>query len=541
MVFNPLLRLLPSSLFLLLLMLCSCDPSSGGNDAADLIYSQCLKVPVSEFMGSVKSTIDAVQDVTSVVSQFGDVFGDFRLSNAVSDCLDLLDFSSEELSWTLDASQNSNQGKGKGNGTGNLSSDLRTWLSGALVNQDTCIDGFEGTNSFIKPIIVGGLSQISSLLLQILGQVHEISTNPKSTSTSNAGTRPGERKLTGNFHHDQIRHFPTWLTRTDRRRLLQSTGLSADAVVATDGSGNFNTIADAVAAAPALSTQRFVIYVKKGVYNEYVEISKKKWNIMMIGDGIDATIISGNRSFIGGWTTYRSATFAVKGRGFIARDITFENTAGPEMHQAVAFRSDSDLSVLFRCSFRGYQDTLYAHSMRQFYRECRISGTVDFIFGDGTVVFQSCQILARKGLPNQKNTITAQGRKDPTEPTGFSIQFSNISAEPELMASLNNTQTYLGRPWKLYSRTMIMQSYISPAIRPEGWLEWNGDFALDTLWYGEYMNYGPSAGLGGRIKWPGFHGLNDSSQASNFTVAQFILGNSWLPSTGVKYTAGFAL
>ncbi|CAL5402107.1 unnamed protein product [Camellia sinensis] len=221
---------------------------------------------------------------------------------------------------------------------------------------------------------------------------------------------------------------------------------------------------------------------------------------------------------------------AVNGQGFIARDMTFENTARPQKHQAVAFRSDSDLSVLFRCAIRGYQDTLYEHSLRQFYRECQITGTVDFIYGDGTVVFQNCRILARLGLPDQKNTITAQGRKDPSESSGFSIQFSNISAEPDLLASLNSTYTYLGRPWKLYSRTVIMQSYMSNAIRQEGWIEWNGNFALYTLFYGEFMNNGPGAGLGSRVKWPGFQTMNDSAQAYNFSVGQFILGNDWLPS-----------
>lgn len=176
--------------------------------------------------------------------------------------------------------------------------------------------------------------------------------------------------------------------------------------------------------------------------------------------------------------------------------------------------------------------------MRQFYRECRVSGTVDFIFGDATAVFQKCQILARKGLPDQKNTVTAHGRKDPNQPTGYSFQFCNISADIDLLPYVNSSYTYLGRPWKNFSRTIIMQSYMSNAIRPEGWLEWNGNVYLDTLYYGEYINYGPGAGVGRRVKWPGFHMLNDSTQANNYTVAQFIEGNLWLPSTGVGYTAG---
>lgn len=235
---------------------------------------------------------------------------------------------------------------------------------------------------------------------------------------------------------------------------------------------------------------------------------------------------------------------AVSGKGFIARDLTIENTAGPTKHQAVALRSDSDLSAFYRCSFEGYQDTLYAHSLRQFYRDCRISGTVDFIFGNAAAVFQNCQIFVRRPLPDQKNSVTAHGRKDPNQNTGFALQFCNVSADSDLSATFlanattNQTYTYLGRPWKEYSRTVIMQSYIGNVIRPEGWLEWNGTFGLDTLFYGEYMNFGPGSGLGGRVKWPGYHAMNSSAQAVNFTVAQFIDGNLWLPSTGVKYTAG---
>ncbi|XP_030538531.1 pectinesterase/pectinesterase inhibitor PPE8B [Rhodamnia argentea] len=522
---------LASAVIVFLAFLC-CSARSGGSSprsaaAPGLLQTECLTVPSSQFLSSLRSTVQVLRQVIGIVSQFGTVFGDFRLSNAVSDCLDLLDFSTDELSWSISAAQNPS---GKHNSTGDLSSDLRTWLSAALANQETCKDGFEGTSGIVKSVVSGSLDQITSLVTELLTMVH-----PSSNSTSGRGGggkgRPG-RKL-----FDDSPRFPRWVKREDRK-LLQANGVAADLVVAQDGSGNFTKVEDAVAAVPDYGTRRFVIYVKKGVYRENVEIKKKKWNVMMVGDGMDATVISGNRSFVDGWTTFRTATFAVSGRGFIARNMAFENSAGPQKHQAVALRSDSDLSVYYRCAVRGYQDTLYTHTMRQFYRECRISGTVDFIFGDATVVFQNCQILAKKGLPQQKNTVTAQGRKDPNQPTGFSFQFCNVSADSDLAPSVNSTPTYLGRPWKLYSRTIFMQSYMSNAIRPEGWLEWNGDIALDTLYYGEFTNSGPGAGLTGRVKWPGYHLLNNTAQAINFTVAQFIEGNSWLPSTGVAYTAG---
>ncbi|KAL8533467.1 hypothetical protein ACS0TY_009745 [Phlomoides rotata] len=86
----------------------------------------------------------------------------------------------------------------------------------------------------------------------------------------------------------------------------------------------------------------------------------------------------------------------LKGDDFIARGITFENTAGPYKHQAMVLRSGSDFSVFYKCGFKGYQDTLYVHSQCQFYCDCDIYGTVDFIFGDATTVFQNCNIYVRR-------------------------------------------------------------------------------------------------------------------------------------------------
>lgn len=231
---------------------------------------------------------------------------------------------------------------------------------------------------------------------------------------------------------------------------------------------------------------------------------------------------------------------AATGTGFIAKDITFQNTAGPSKHQAVALRIGADHGVIYHCQIIGYQDTLYVHSQRQFYRECDIYGTVDFIFGNAAVVIQKCNIYARKPMPNQKNTITAQNRKDPNQNTGISIHASNILATSDLEASKGSIPTFLGRPWKMYSRTVYMLCYMGDHINPRGWLEWSGSFALSTLYYGEYMNTGPGAGLAQRVKWPGYRVIKLETEANKFTVSQFIYGSAWLPSTGVAFLAGLS-
>ncbi|KAK4267782.1 hypothetical protein QN277_024517 [Acacia crassicarpa] len=310
----------------------------------------------------------------------------------------------------------------------------------------------------------------------------------------------------------------------------------AQFTVAQDGSGSHRTIGAAIEAVRSMGhnrPERVIIHVKSGIYNEKVAIGYRLKNLMLVGDGIDKTIITGARSVARGSSTVSSATLDVSGDGFWGRDITIENRAGPQDHQAVAMKVSSDLSVFYRCSFRGYQDTLYTHSNRQFYRDSIISGTVDFIFGDAAVVFQKCDILLRKPMSQQSNFITAQGRSDPNQPTGIVIQ--NCRVRPEGSTGARN---YLGRPWQKYSRTVFMKNDLDGCIDPKGWSEWSGGFALSTLYYAEYMNSGEGASTQNRVNWPGFHVLRSASEVRLFSVDEFLLGDRWIPATGVPFSAG---
>ena len=221
----------------------------------------------------------------------------------------------------------------------------------------------------------------------------------------------------------------------------------------------------------------------------------------------------------------------MSGEGFLARDICIENKAGGEKHQAVALRVNADFVALYKCSIIGYEDTLYVHSFRQFYRECEIKGTIDFIFGNAAVVFQSCDIVSRMPMFGQFTVITAQSRNSPDEPTGISFQNCNILAEKDLSSSV---KSYLGRPWRIYSRTVYLVSYIDSFIDPVGWTQWSNDDnqGLDTLYYGEYDNKGPGSSIDDRVTWLGHH-IMDFLDTFNFTVSQFISGIDWLEKSPI--------
>ncbi|KAK2429033.1 pectinesterase [Trifolium repens] len=334
--------------------------------------------------------------------------------------------------------------------------------------------------------------------------------------------------------------FPSWFSRHEKNLLQTNSPIKFNLVVAKDGSGQFKTVQAALdAAAKRKFKTRFVIHVKKGVYRENIEVAVHNDNIMLVGDGMQNTIITSSRSVQGGFTTYSSATAGIDGLHFIARDITFQNTAGPHKGQAVALRSASDLSVFYRCAISGYQDTLMTHAQRQFYRQCYIYGTVDFIFGNAAVVFQNCNIFARKPLDGQANMITAQGRGDPFQNTGISFHNCQIRAASDLKPVVDKYNTFLGRPWQQYSRVMVMKTFMDTLVSPLGWSPWGDtDFAQDTLYYAEYENYGPGSSTKERVKWPGYHVITNANEASKFTVTGLLAGPRWLATTTVPFTSG---
>ncbi|XP_009773400.1 pectinesterase 1 [Nicotiana sylvestris] len=473
--------------------------------------------PETLFILSLKLAKDSLVNLSSVQQNWSKLTKEPKVQRALEVCESVFDDAIDKLN---DSVSSVDVNEGQKLLSGPKIDDLRTWLSSTLTDQETCLDALEEMNATfvndVKLLMKNSTEYASNslaIVVNILGILGQFNI-------------PIHRKLLSN----EETGYPEWVRPGDRR-LLQAVNPKPDVTVASDGTGDVLTIQEAVKRVPKKSKVRFVIHVKAGEYVETVRMDKSVWNVMMYGDGKTKTIVSGSLNFVDGIPTFDTATFAVAGRGFIARDMAFKNTAGAAKHQAVAMRSQSDHSVFYQCLFDGFQDTLYAHSNRQFYRECDITGTIDFIFGSAAVVFQSCKIQPRQPLSNQFVTITAQGKKDPNQNSGMSIQKCDLSPLDALTAP-----TYLGRPWKQYSTTVIMQSNIASFLHPVGWIEWvRGVEPADTIFYAEYQNTGPGAAVAQRVKWAGYKSSITPVQAAKYTVQSLIQGDTWLPDTAVVF------
>ncbi|KAG0567377.1 hypothetical protein KC19_7G130700 [Ceratodon purpureus] len=436
--------------------------------------------------------------------------------------------------------------------------DLKTLLSAAMEFHTTCIDTLMETGA-LDQHTVDQKQHTEELLSNALAIVNALSRfgtdvrtwerttsvdgapDPNSDCVKNSRRFLNRESATDGLLEEETGAFPSWMS-SEQQALLIEADPPVDVVVAKDGSGKFKTIQAAIDAAPKsgkTSAKRYVIRIKAGVYDEQVTVPKQATNFMFIGDGAAKSTITGDRSVAKtpGMTTFLSASLIIEGAGFIGKAFAARNTAGAEGHQAVAMRVSADMAAFYLCAFDSWQDTLYTHTFRQYYRECTILGTIDFIFGNGAVAFQSCAIIAKKSpLLGQQNTYTAQGKTDQGQATGLSFQSCIFDATPELKANTGNFKTYLGRPWKTYSTHVNLKCNLMGHIDAAGWLPWNtSDFGLKTSFFAEWQDFGPgAANLGKRVWWS--KQITDKNVAMKYQALPFTQANQWVPATGIPLT-----
>ena len=267
-----------------------------------------------------------------------------------------------------------------------------------------------------------------------------------------------------------------------------------DMVVASDGSGDFTSIQDAINATKSFPPKRITIYIKNGTYHEKVHVYSWNPDITLIGESVENTVITYGDHFsklkLGRNSTFHTYTMKVSGDDFVAENLTIENSAG-SVGQAVALHVEGDRCVFRNIKIFGHQDTLYAagSNSRQYYKDCTIEGTVDFIFGEATALFENCEIRSLSD-----SYITAASTSEGAE---YGYVFKNC----RLTSSDDVTSVYLGRPWRKYAKTVFIECELGKHIHPEGWMEWSNSEDLTTTFYAEFNNRGPGANSGDRIKW----------------------------------------
>lgn len=299
--------------------------------------------------------------------------------------------------------------------------------------------------------------------------------------------------------------YPRWRARIGAAAIRAVPSMKPDAIVATDGTGDYTSLQEAISRAPMRTGEndpRWIILVKRGVYRERVYVQRERGNIAVIGEDAETTIITNDlHANVPGADgkpigTFRTATVQIDGDGMVWENITIANAAGqpgpraggPPVAQAVALRVDADRVVFRRCRFLGWQDTLLVNRGRHYFVECYIEGSVDFIFGAATAVFDRCHIRCLKD-----GYITAASTPEGTEHGLVFIDCRITGSE--------DVKTYLGRPWRAYAKTVFVRTHMSDVVRAEGWHNWNKPEAEKTVFYAEAGSTGAGSNPSKRVPW----------------------------------------
>jgi pectinesterase len=289
--------------------------------------------------------------------------------------------------------------------------------------------------------------------------------------------------------------------------------------VAQDGTGDYSTIQQAIDAARSFPDNRITIYVRKGSYHEKIIIPACNNRISIIGESAENTVITYgdyfNKINRGRNSTFYTSTLLVIADDFYAENLTIENSAGP-VGQAIALYVSGDRCVFRNCRILGNQDTLFTDGFcsRQYFDNCFIEGTTDFIFGPATALFNNCTINSK-----DNSYITAA-----STPQGK--QFGYVFMGCKLTASDDVAKAYLGRPWRDFAKVVFIKCELGSHIQPAGWSNWQGTARDKTAYYAEYGNTGPGAGVSQRVPW--------SHQLSKKEAAKYTLKNILSPALPVE-------
>lgn len=292
--------------------------------------------------------------------------------------------------------------------------------------------------------------------------------------------------------------------------------------IAPDNTGDFVSIADALSSIPHGYTGESLLHIHRGVYRERVTITHP--NITLVGDSCQDTVLtydlSANMTMK---DNTRRGTFRTYSCFIDTHDVTFKNLSvantagpGPVCGQAIALYGDGDRLMFDNCRFLGGQDTLFTGPLppkelepggfvgpkqfsprvngRHYYRNCYLEGDIDFVFGSATAYFENCEFFS-KDIGKSVNSYVTAASTPQGQTYGYVMEGCRFTG------SCPPRSAYLGRPWREYAQTVLINCYMDQHIFPEGWHDWGKTMARDTCFFAEYNSFGPGGDMTFRPAW----------------------------------------
>lgn len=318
--------------------------------------------------------------------------------------------------------------------------------------------------------------------------------------------------------------------------------------ISLDGTGDFSSIQKALDSIPEDNASEQVLYIHKGFYQEQITVTKPY--ITFLGEDEKETVLSyglyARMTMEDGLKrgTFRSYSCLIDTHDFTARSITFENSAGKgtDVGQALALYADGDRLIFDGCRFLGNQDTLFTGPLppkeiepngfigpkqfspringRHYYKNCYLEGDIDFIFGSATAYFENCTFFSKYTGREISSYVTAA-----STPQGQEYGYVMKSCCFESNCPANNA--YLGRPWREYAKTVLINCYMDSHICEEGWHDWNKEEARRHSFFAEYNSHGPGASMEKRPAW--VHRLTESDLGHYTKEAVLSGADGWQP------------
>lgn len=298
-------------------------------------------------------------------------------------------------------------------------------------------------------------------------------------------------------------------------------------VVSKEKNGDCETIGEALEKARKYrktgASDRIIIYIGKGVYQEKLVVDCQ--NISMIGENVQETIITygdyAKKHMPDGmeYGTFRTATLRIDADYFLAENITFINASGngKEYGQAIALYVEGDCVSFHDCRMIGCQDTLFTAPLppkkktggnghgpkaegdrrngRQYYDNCYIRGDIDFIFGGATAYFEGCEIFSNYGVIEDEARLPEKGPDDricgyvTAACTKQGQEYGYVFHNCRFTSDCPANTVYLGRPWRDFAKTVLIDCKLGEHIKKEGWYDWGRTEARKTAYYAEYNSH----------------------------------------------------